>query len=257
MYTRHVDQVTSATRRAGTGSTSTRYWSNRHHVNQVTSDTQRGQRLVRVRRNRAGHLAGRSMHTADSRITDIVAIAVYKANRHTHCDQVLLEERVTPALRCGSACGTIGFPGGKVEEADRGSLRIAMQRELREELMFSDRGVAHEVLLTGPVGRVELGPFRISLFTTRIPSTAKVECTTEYRQRVQALHWRRPSAIRGDTESRLMPSTRLLLDLVPSPPPDPHDTKKAGTVCVDLPSSGRAPRQPAAPRKRKRATRSE
>lgn len=221
------------------------------HVQQASGTRPPGIRVPR-RVNKVASAVSRSMHTA-ARTTEIAAIAVYQVDRHSKCDRILLEERVTPALCCGGACGTIGFPGGKVDEEDQGSLRRTMQRELREELVFTDKGAPHQVQPVGPVGRVELGPFRISLFTARIPPTATVACTPEYHPRVKALHWRRPTAIRNSTDPRMMPSTELLLDMVPFPPPSHTGTGKAQTVGVDLPSSGRVPRQPNAPRKRKRA----
>ena len=185
--------------------------------------------------------------------TDIVAIAVYRIDPGGNIDRVLLEERMTPALCCGGACGTIGFPGGKVETADLGSLTRAMERELREELVFTDQGAPHLPQITGPVGRLDLGPFRISLFTTRIPPTATVRCTEEYAGRVRALHWRRPIAILTDTEPRMMPSTELLLGMVPFPPAGRrHRARAAGTKGTELPSSGRAPSTPVT-KKRKRA----
>ena len=218
-------------------------------------DTPAGYNDCRTMMRRVTQIASavsRSMHTAAC-TTEIVAIAVYQVDRHSKCDRILLEERMIPALCCGGACGTIGFPGGKVDEEDQGSLRRTMQRELREELVFTDKGAPHQVQPVGPVGRVELGPFRISLFTARIPPTATVACTPGYHPRVKALHWRRPTAIRNSTDPRMMPSTELLLDMVPFPPPSHTGTGKAQTVGVDLPSSGRVPRQPNAPRKRKRA----
>lgn len=221
------------------------------HVQQASGTRPPGIRVPR-RVNKVASAVSRSMHTA-ARTTEIAAIAVYQVDRHSKCDRILLEERTTPALCCGGACGTIGFPGGKVDEEDQGSLRRTMQRELREELVFTDKGAPHQVQLAGPVGHVELGPFRISLFTARIPPTATVACTPEYHPRVKALHWRRPTAIRNSTDPRMMPSTELLLDMVPFPPPSHTGTGKAQTVGVDLPSSGRVPRQPNAPRKRKRA----
>ena len=64
------------------------------------------------------------------------------------------------------------------------------------------------------------------MFTARIPPTATVRCTEEYAGRVRALHWRRPIAILTDTEPRMMPSTELLLGMVPFPPAEHPRYKK-------------------------------
>jgi ADP-ribose pyrophosphatase YjhB (NUDIX family) len=219
-------------------------------VHSATHDDRSTRRIDHATRVRQHHP---TPHTAHAMRTDIVAIAVYRIDPGGNIDRVLLEERMTPALCCGGACGTIGFPGGKVETTDLGSLTRAMERELREELVFTDQGAPHLPQITGPVGRLDLGPFRISLFTTRIPPTATVRCTEEYAGRVRALHWRRPIAILTDTEPRMMPSTELLLGMVPFPPAGRrHRARAAGTKGTELPPSGRAPSTPVT-KKRKRA----
>jgi hypothetical protein len=158
-----------------------------------------------------------SAMAASAPLVEVVAVVIYRAQPKTHVDLVLLEERLVPVPPCGGVCGTIGFPGGKVERDELP--RQALQRELSEELVFVTRGRApYDVVLSESIGAVQIGMFRITLFVARIPPTVSVTCAAGYRPRVRALHWRRPEAVRRDTDHRVMASTRPLLALVPFPP---------------------------------------
>jgi 8-oxo-dGTP pyrophosphatase MutT (NUDIX family) len=183
--------------------------------------------------------------------TEIVAAIIYRTDPKKKLDFVLLEERLVPAQPCGGACGTVGFPGGKIEHDDL-SPRLAMRRELSEELAFAthDR-VPYDVVLSDPIGTLHLGQFRITVFSARIPPTVTVACTPAYQSRVRALHWRRPEAVRKDFDCRMMASTKPLLALVPFPPGGRHAPSARKVVAAtQLPASGSAAAGVPAPKTR-------
>jgi 8-oxo-dGTP pyrophosphatase MutT (NUDIX family) len=129
----------------------------------------------------------------------------------------LVQERKIPA-RTG---GTIGFFGGAEEGQDR-TMRIAMQRESKEELVLinrHDRPSRQPIQYGAQIATVTLHNFEIHLFVAQIDGMADVRPSSSEADKTVAIHWMSLAELLSTTDKRLMLSTRLLAACIANVPP--------------------------------------
>jgi 8-oxo-dGTP pyrophosphatase MutT (NUDIX family) len=140
------------------------------------------------------------------------------AIRRGNTDAWLVQDRRVAA----ATGGTVSFFGG-AREAQDSSMRAAMQRESREELVLigkHGRPSRQPILYGAQIATVSLSGFEIHLFVAQIDQEADVHPSETEQAKTVAARWVPLTALLSPTDERLMPSTRVMAACIANIPPD-------------------------------------